>query len=255
MPVGITGLTAVAIVVSVLIGAILQRLSGAGMGMVLAPMLTLALGAADGVMLANGVTMFSAALMGWAVRRSINWRKAGIICAAAAPGSFLGAVLVKQASAAWLQIIVGVTVLGALAFTAYVGKLGKLPHVTSVWSAIGGGSIGAFFNTICGVSAPALVIHARLTRWQQREFAASLQPIFFTMAVLSLLMKGLLGSTSITGLPPLWLIGLVIATILIGIRIGTVLEPRLGQERAKKLTFALAGAGAASALVRGLLAL
>lgn len=250
-----TGGVLVTVLVSILIGAILQRLSGAGMGMVLAPMLTLTVGAANGVMLANSTTIVSAALMGFTLRRYIEWRKVAFICVAVAPGSFLGALVVRATPAAWLQIIVGVCVLGALAFTYFAGRLGKLPHVKAQWPAAVAGAAGAFLNTICGVSAPALVIHARLTHWAQREFAASLQPIFFTMGGMSIVMKARLGSTGVSSLPPWWLTALVIGTILIGIRVGTVLAPKVGQEQAKSMTFGLAAAGAAGVLIRGVVAL
>ncbi|MEB4878191.1 hypothetical protein RXO70_29875, partial [Pseudomonas aeruginosa] len=110
-------------------------------------------------------------------------------------------------------------------------------------------------NTLCGVSAPVLVIHSRLTRWEHRAFAATLQPIFMTMGAISVIAKTTLGSTGSTELPPWWLMPLVVVLVLIGVRIGEGLTRRVTTAQAKRLAMALAALGGASALVRGLLTL
>lgn len=245
--------TTVAIGLAILVGAVLQRLSGSGMGLILAPTLTLMIGAANGVLLANATTTVTGFLMAVALRRHIDWHKAGIIIACVVPGSFLGAWVVKVSSAAWLQVIVGAAVLGAICFTAAASWLGKLPHVTAGWPTPAAGLIGGFFNTICGVSAPVLVIHSRLTRWEQQSFAATLQPIFMSMGAISVLSKTLLGSTGVHGLPPWWVLPFVVAVVVAGIGLGALIARRVSGEQAKTLAMFLAGVGGVSALLRGLM--
>ncbi|MCG7428597.1 sulfite exporter TauE/SafE family protein [Dermacoccus nishinomiyaensis] len=244
-----------AVVAAILVGAVLQRLSGSGMGLVLAPTLTLIMGAAHGVLLANATTTVSGLLLTLTLRRDVDWRRTGIICACVVPGALVGAVVVREVSAAWLQVVVGVAVLGAIGFTVGADRLGRLPHVTSAWPTPVAGVIGGFFNTLCGVSAPVLVIHSRLTRWEHRSFAATLQPIFMTMGAISVIAKTTLGSTGSIELPPWWLMPLVVVLVLIGVRIGEGLTPRVTTAQAKRLAMALAALGGASALVRGLLTL
>ena len=104
-------------------------------------------------------------------------------------------------------------------------------------------------------AAPVLVIHSRLTRWEHRSFAATLQPIFMTMGAISVIAKTTLGSTGSTELPPWWLMPLVVVLVLIGVRSGEGLTLRVTTAQAKRLAMALAALGGASALVRGLLTL
>ncbi|EFP57606.1 TSUP family transporter [Dermacoccus sp. Ellin185] len=144
-----------AVVAAILVGAVLQRLSGSGMGLVLAPTLTLIMGAAHGVLLANATTTVSGLLLTLTLRRDVDWRRAGIICACVVPGALVGAVVVREVSAAWLQVVVGVAVLGAIGFTVGADRLGRLPHVTSAWVTPVAGVIGGFFNTLCGSRRPS----------------------------------------------------------------------------------------------------
>ena len=78
------------VLVAVLVGAVLQRLSGTGMGLVLAPTLTLVLGAATGVLVANATTTMSGLMLMYAMRANIEWRRVGLLCASALPGAFVG---------------------------------------------------------------------------------------------------------------------------------------------------------------------
>ncbi|PXA76601.1 hypothetical protein DCC26_09195, partial [Auritidibacter sp. NML120779] len=61
-------------VIAVLVGTILQRLSGTGVGLVVAPVLSLVLGPAFGVLLTNMTTMVSGFLIMLSVWSSISWR-------------------------------------------------------------------------------------------------------------------------------------------------------------------------------------
>lgn len=250
----LTTTTLLAVSCAILAGAVLQRLSGSGMGLVLAPTLTLIMGAANGVLLANATTTVSGLLLTITLWREIDWHRAAVITACVVPGVVVGAFVVRATPASWLQVIVGAAVLGAIAVTALADHLGKLPHVTGRWPGPAAGVIGGLFNTVSGVSAPILVIHSRLTRWEQTSFAATLQPIFMTMGALSVLVKTLLGSTGAHETPPMWLLPYVVVLVLLGIGVGTLLARRVTSARARTLAMILAGLGGASALVRGLLA-
>lgn len=251
----LTTTTLLAVTGAILVGAVLQRLSGSGMGLVLAPTLTLILGAANGVMLANSTTTLSGLLLTITLWRDVEWRRAGLICACVVPGAIVGALGVRAAPASWLQVVVGAAVLGAVAFTALADRLGRLPHVTGGWPTPVAGVVGGFFNTVSGVSAPVLVIHSRLTRWEHSAFAATLQPIFMTMGAVSVTVKALLGSTGVHETPPAWSAVYVAVLVLAGIGAGSLLARRVTSDQAKTLAMALAGVGGASALLRGLLAL
>lgn len=249
----LTAPTLAAVLIAIIVGAVLQRLSGTGMGLVLAPILTLILGAGPGVLVANGTTFMSAVLMSWPLRRDIEWRRALLINACAVPGIIAGALLVKHLPAAWLQICVGGIVLLAVVVTAVAGALGKLPTLSGWWLTPTAGLLGGVFNAMAGVAAPVLVVHSRLTRWRQAGFAATMQPVFAWMGLCSVLTKSALGSS--TALPPWWLVPVVLATVILGIVLGGAAAKRVTAAHARTLAVTLAALGGLSALVRGIVTL
>lgn len=237
---------------AVLVGSVLQRVSGTGVGLVVAPTLALLLGPATGVLVTNATTTVSGFLILLSVRRHVDWRRYALIAPAAAVGAVPAALVVRELPAAWLQVVIGAVVLLALA--TMLG-LPRLPEWRGPLPAVLAGVLGGFFNTTAGVAAPVMVIHARLARWEQRSFAATLQPVFMTMGALSVLTKTTLGAVGTGGLPPWWTAPGVVLTVVLGVRIGTVVARRVPVRAARTLALVLAGLGGAVALVRGVLGL
>lgn len=238
-------------VAAILVGTVLQRVSGTGVGLVCAPALALLLGSAQGVLVTNATTTVSGLLIGLAVRRDIDWRRAGTLIVAALPGAVTGALLVRSLPAAWLQIIIGAVVLLAILVTT---TSPRLPHLAGTVTTVVAGTIGGLFNTTAGVAAPAMVIYSRVSRWEQRSFSATMQPVFMTMGFMSVVLKSVLASRAVTT-PPWWFLPLVVGTVLVGIRLGTAASRRVGPEHARTLALALAGIGGLVAVVRGFLLL
>lgn len=235
---------------AVLVGTVLQRVSGTGVGLVVAPTLALLIGPASGVLVTNATTTVSGFLIMLSVRRDVDWRRYALIAPAAAVGAVPAALLVRELPAAWLQVVIGAVVLAALATTFGLPRLpewpGRLPTVLA-------GAIGGFFNTTAGVAAPVMVIHSRLARWDHRSFAATLQPVFMTMGALSVLTKTLLGAAGPGGVPPWWIAPGVVAVVVLGVLLGGVLARRVPTSAARTLALVLAGVGGTVTLVRGLL--
>lgn len=237
--------------VAILIGTVLQRVSGTGVGLVCAPILALLLGSGQGVLVTNATTTVSGLLIGLSVRHLVDRRLAITVCLAAIPGAVAGALIVRALPAAWLQVVIGAVVLLGL-LTAVATP--KLPHWPGRGAMVVAGVIGGLFNTTAGVAAPAMVVYSRLARSEQRTFAATLQPIFMTMGALSVASKTLLGSTQ-GEYPPPWFVLVVLAVVVLGIRIGAWVAERASPARARTLALILAGAGGAATLIRGLVAL
>lgn len=239
-------------VVAILIGSILQRLSGTGVGLVVAPTLAVVMGPALGVLTTNATTVVSGFLIMLAVRRDVDWRRYALIAPAAAVGAVPAALLVATLPAAWLQVIIGTVVLLALATTFGAPNLprwsGRAPTLLA-------GAIGGFFNTTAGVAAPVMVVYAKLSRWDHRPFAATLQPTFMTMGALSVIVKSLVGTTDLHRLPEWWFWPIVVTTVVVGVGIGSFLTRYVPGDRARLLAIGLAGLGGVVVLVRGLLAL
>ena len=242
------------IVVAIVVGATLQRVSGLGMGLVVAPLLAVLLGAAPGVLVANATTSVSALMLTIAVRRGVQWRRALLIALAAVPGAVLGALLVSALPGAALQIVVGAVVLLGLGSGWLVDQLGHLPHVRRWWVTPGAGLVGGALNTVAGVAGPVMVVHSRLVRWDQAGFAATMQPVFMVMGGLSVLTKTFVAPIT-AWVPPWWLGAVVVGGVLVGIALGGYLADRVSAAAGRRTATLVAALGGAAALVRGLLLL
>lgn len=242
-------------VIAVVVGATLQRLSGTGVGLVVAPCLALAMGPQLGVFVANSTTVVSGFLIMFAVLKDIDWKRWGMFASVGVVGAIPGALLVRELSAGWLNVVIGAVVLVALVLTF---AMPRVPHVTGrKLSALTAatGAVGGFLNTASGVAAPAMVMYGQFARWPQRNFAATMQPTFMVFGLSSVLAKLFTGATTVDQLPHVGLFGAVVVAVIAGIRLGGLLAMHVSPERARRIAITLAGAGALSALVRGILAL
>lgn len=236
-------------VVAVLIGASLQRASGTGVGLVVAPVMALLFGPAEGVLLTNATTTLSGLLLTLTVWNDVDWKKIRSLSAWAIPGAILGAFLVSILPGSALQIIIGVIVLIALLVTFVVPQL---PEVKSPWARRTAGAMGGCFNTTAGVAAPAMVIYANMSRWDQSSFAATMQPTFMVMGLMSVLLKVLVFPVPGMTMPPWWLLPVLAVTILLGAVIGTAISKRISKKAARNVANTLALIGGIVVLLRGL---
>lgn len=236
-----------------MIGTILQRVSGTGVALVAAPFLSAFFGPVEGILVTNLINGTGSTLLCFSVLRDIDWRKFGFLATFAIFGEMLGAVIVGKVPAAWMQFVVGGTVVLAMAATWLSGK--KLPHVQSPLAAPVTGFIGGILMATAGIGAPATVIYARLIRWEQRGFAATMQPLFGVMAFSAFAIKRWMG---VPFAPP-WIdaphLLFFLLCIVVAVRIGSWLAMRMTATRARDLAFLLAAAGAVIAVVKGIMGL
>lgn len=237
---------------AILVGTVLQRVSGTGVGLVVAPVLSLLMGPGPGVLATNAVTTCSGFMITLSVRRLVEWRHAAALVVSALPGIVAGALVVRWVPSAWLQVAVGAVVLVALAITRFSPEP---PHASRRAAVVPAGLIGGFFNSTAGVAAPAMVIYSRVTRWDQVRFAATMQPVFMSLGVLSAVSKLTAGVHMALPVPLPLALGALVLTVLVGIVAGTYLARHLSKATAQKLTMALAAAGGGVVLVRGLISL
>lgn len=242
----------VAAVAAILVGATLQRLSGTGVGLVVAPVLALLLGPSLGVFITNSTTVVSGFLIMLAVLRDVDWKRYLVFAPMALLGAVPAAFMVRELPAAWLNIVIGSVVLVALALTFGTPRV---PKVRSHALTAAAGAVGGFLNTSAGVAAPAMVMYSRFARWDQRSFAATMQPTFMTMGIFSVGTKLAVGATTFDQLPPWWLFPIIVVTVVVGIRVGGWLAGRVSLGAARAVAITLAGLGGAVAVVRGVLML
>lgn len=248
MPAEIAPLLLLVAATSVILGTVLQRVSGMGVGLVVAPTLALLLGPVAGVLLTNLTTIVSAALIAVTLRRDIDWRRYRRLAPLIVVGSVPGALLVGAADRTWLEVIIGTVLLATLATTALV----RIPPVSGRLPAAVAGTAGGFLNTAVGVASPAMLVYAQATNWAQRSFSATLQPIFFTMGAVSVITKVGLGAAPLSGLPPLSVIALIVAMVPVGLLLGGRVARRVPAEVGRKVAVVVVTVGALSLLARGL---
>lgn len=244
-------LVALGVGVAVAVGACLQRISGMGVGLIAAPVLSLLLGPVDGILLVNLLAVINAATNTWGMRADVDWKKFAPIALALVFGVVPGTWVVANAPTNVLLVLVGALLLLALS----VVTLGKryVARVEGVVPAAASGVIGGFMNTLAGVAGPAITVYAEAARWPQRVYAATLQPVFLVAGTLSFTVKVLAGAADVTGIEPaLW--GATLAALAIGIAAGKRLAPLVPPATAHRIALGLAFAGGVTALVRGLLA-
>lgn len=237
---------------TVLVGACMQRVSGMGVGLIGGPVLSIAIGPVEGIMVINAIAAVNAAMSTVTVRRNVDWGKFALIGSVMVLGAVPGAWLVHLVSPAVLQVVVGVLLLTALGVTTFGRRVvprasGRLPAVVS-------GVVGGFSNTVAGVAGPVITVYAQASRWDQRTFSATLQPLFIVSGLVSFSIKYLTSAGDISAQPwGIWPAAVV--AMVIGIAAGMVISRRIEREKARRLAVAMAALGGVTVLVRGILSL
>lgn len=239
-------------VAAVLLGCVLQRTSGMGVGLVVSPALVLLIGPAQGVLLTNATAVVSATLMTLAARSDVDWRRYARIAPVVVVGSVPAALLVREAGPGWLELVIGVVLLVSVGGTTL---LPRLPEVPARPAAVATGVLGGFLNTSVGVASPAFLAYARVTSWGQRGFAATLQPLFLTLGLVSIIVKTAVGSVPDVDLSSWTLLVAVMAAVPVGVLLGGALARRVPVTAARRLAVGVVVLGAAGTLVRGIVQL
>lgn len=247
-----SGAIVVAVLVVFALGASLQRVAGMGLGLVAAPILSLLLGPVVGVTLSNVGAVVGALLIWGAMRRSVDWSRFWHVAPLLVVGSVIGAVVVRAADPAVLNIVLGVSVLVALSASWLLRHQASVRGRGAGW---GAGVIGGFMNTTAGVAGPAMTVYALATRWDHRSFAATLQPLFLCANASSVVTKLAAG----TGIPPgsvpwpVW--PAVVVGVAAGVLAGGLLTRRVPQQRGRTVAVTVALTGGVVVLARGVTAL
>ncbi|QPK80305.1 sulfite exporter TauE/SafE family protein [Corynebacterium lizhenjunii] len=241
-------LTAAVVFATITAGALMQRVSGMGMGLIGGPILMLLLGPVEGIMVVNVLACINAIMQTINVREHVDWKKFAQIGSVMVFGSLPAAYLISTIDTAPLLILSGSALLVALAMVT-VGKK-YVPHLEGTGPLLSAGVIGGFTNTLAGVAGPVITVYAQAARWPHQMFAATLQPIFMVGGAISVVSKLLLGAGGFAGTTWLvWPAG--VAGMIVGIAVGNYLSRRIPRDVAHKLSLMVATAGAAVAVWRG----
>ncbi|WP_114853439.1 sulfite exporter TauE/SafE family protein [Brachybacterium sp. YJGR34] len=224
-------------------GAAFQRLTGMGFALLASPFLVLALGPFEGILVTNLCGLVSSLLNLSLVHRDVEWRRLARFTPFSIVGIGAGTVLLRILPADPLAILVGVSILLAIALTVFFRSDG-IPD--SLPLSAGCGAASGIMNVTAGVGGPALAVYAAATRWPHRGFAASAQVHFAAVCLLSLAAKATLPSFAATG----WVV--TVAAILAGTVVGQRLAGRFSDPALRRLVILLSTAGAVVTIVEAL---
>lgn len=240
---------ALVVIGAVVLGITLQRTSGMGTGLVLSPTLTLAIGPVAGILLTNMTTVTVAVVLTYAVRVDIDWGRYARVAPSIVLGSVPAALLVHATGSGWLEVFIGAVLLLSLGASSLLPPLHQAPPLLAGLAA---GLVGGFLNTAVGVAAAVMLVYAQVTRWDQKPFAATLQPIFLTMGLASVVTKLLVGAGDPSQLPSWPLVLLTVGTVPVGVLVGTWVSRRVSASTARRVAVVLVVIGSTATLVRGL---
>jgi uncharacterized membrane protein YfcA len=236
------------IALAILIGAMAQRVSGLGFALTVAPVLVLLIGPFDGVLMVNLAGAVSAAIVISRVWRNIDWRQFVLLTipalVAVIPGAFISVLL----GGPELQITVGLILVIALTISLLVNRARMT--VPQVPAALLTGTASGFMSATAGIGGPGVAVYSVLTRWEQRSFAATIQPFFVCLGVTSFLTKVLLSEQ---GLPDYdwWVWPLIISCTLVGLALGEFVSRFVSVKVARASVIVISYLGGFAAIVDG----
>lgn len=221
-----------------------------GFALVVAPFVVIALGPAQGVVLAQLCGAAAACLVFARVFGRVEWRAFAQFTPPSIVGVLAGTAIISQIREDVAQIVVGVILLLALASSALVIRARTIER-----SAHGLGATGAatgLMAAMAGVGGTPLAVFAQLTRWPHASFAATIQPCLVTISVVTVVLRLAIepGAWPVLGWSGWAAIAAAMATGLIA---GDRLTARISAITAGRLTTSIAAAGAIAAIVRGVL--
>lgn len=225
--------------------AVVQRLTGMGFALVATPILVLAFGPTDGVLLVilGGFVISSLMLLG--ALKLVRWRPTALLLAGGAVAMPVGAWVAGVLSEPALLTLVGVAAVFSLVVPLV--RLQRL-SLAGTGGALAAGAFSGFLSTTSGLSGPPLVAYGTAARWEHRSFVASIQVIFVVFAAVTIALRGFP-----TVAPSSYLLFAValVAGLVAGIGLARVVPVKW----ARVGMFVCAWAGALLVLGRGVLAL
>ncbi|WP_319411579.1 sulfite exporter TauE/SafE family protein [uncultured Cohaesibacter sp.] len=234
---------------SVFVGAILQRVSGIGFAMVVAPFTIIAIGPAQGVVLVQICGVTSALCVMTQVFKNVDWKSYLALLPASCAGILAGTYLVSLFPSAQAEMVSAIIMLFMLALSVVAGRARQYPR-NGMSLSIAGGLAGSM-TVLAGVGGVALTSLKQATRWDQTSFVATLQPYLVTLSTGTVIARVVASPEAWPVLS--WTVWLMILLVMIvGMLLGSRLARIMSAAHAGRLTLLLSLVGAVSAFLHGL---
>ncbi|WP_092010908.1 sulfite exporter TauE/SafE family protein [Brevibacterium siliguriense] len=243
----------VLILFAVFLGALSQRVTGMGFGLVSGPFLVLLLDPFSGVILVNICGIIASFSVFVRTFAEVEWPPFRHLALGAVIGTVPGALLSSSMPTPPLQILIGALIVVSLISSLTLGKLGRsIP--ANFGTRLTAGLFSGAMSAAAGAGGPAVSAYAVLTTWEQRSFAATLQPFLVVGTASAVVMKVIIDGGAWPQLEiGVWIgLGLVLVGGLVG---GDRLARHIDVAIARIGMLVLAFGGGIAALVKGLLGL
>lgn len=235
---------------AVVVSAIAQRVAGLGFAMLLAPFLVLIFGPYSGILLVNLLGAVSAGIMFIRVRDYVDWPMYWRLAIPAVAMSIPFSILALAVPAAPLEAVVGFLLVLALAVSMALHRGARTIDGPGIRTTAG--LTSGITNALAGVGGPTVSVYAVISRWDQRRFAATVQPYFMTIGLASMATKSVVDPGEWPDLSP-WTWAAMFAMILLGMYAGERVAKFIDDRTARAAVIVIAFIGAASTMVKGLI--
>jgi uncharacterized protein len=208
---------------AVALAAIVQLAAGFGFGLSAVPLLSIAVGAHDAVVVALFLATFTNAFQAWTGRRETDRPVAARLLAGAAVGLPVGFLVFQLVDDRVLRVVIGSSVIVAVVVIA----LGlDLRHAGPGLDAVGGALAGALTMS-SGVNGPPLVFVLQARHFDQHRFRGTVTTVFVVLDIVAVVTFALTGDldADVLAVVVASLPGLALGA-LIGIAVRRHLDPR-----------------------------
>jgi uncharacterized membrane protein YfcA len=220
---------------SVAAGVVAQTVTGLGFSLVSAPLLIALEGPRDGVRLNLVLSAVINLVLLVPQRNDVRTRDAMRLIVPAALITPLAAWVARRADTDVLLVVAGAFTVASAAVLIVGVRLRRS-------SATVAGAISGIMNTIAGIGGPIVALHALHEGWPADERRATFQLYFLLLNVAGLIALG-----------PRWPSPVLLLALVVGWVVGRAVAHRVPESAARAATLAVAAAGGAVAVARGLL--
>jgi uncharacterized membrane protein YfcA len=232
---------------AVALAAVVQLTAGFGFGLTAVPLLSIAVGAHDAVVVALFLATFTNAFQAWSGRRATDRPVALRLLAGAVVGLPVGLLVYQLVDDRVLRVVIGCSVLVAVVVIA----LGlDLRHAGPGLDAIGGALAGALTMS-SGVNGPPLVFVLQARHFDQHRFRATVTTVFVVLDIVGVVVFAATGDLDRDVLVT---VAATLPGLAIGAVIGVALRRHLDPGRFRALVLVLlvvAGGSTLIAAIRG----
>ncbi|STY84116.1 sulfite exporter TauE/SafE family protein [Mobiluncus mulieris] len=233
------------VIAMTLLGACVQGVAGMGFGLTTVPVFIWFFGPIDGVVMGNILGLVNSITLGVMLRRDINWPIVGLFVAAQTPAIIITILLLSVLPLKSLEVTIGLLMLVMVAAAVFSFKL---PRVYGKKPVFFFAALAGALSAAVAQSGPAVTAYAQTSRWGQKQFSASMQPIFAAMNLVVVPTKYLTGMAGASGELSWSIVGILVLAVLVGNFVSIPLRQIVKSTWARNLAIFLGGVGAVRVL-------